>query len=92
MNLILVLFYEKGQYSISSLRSSGEQARYIREKRSSTSVFESIARETGGTVYEINVSEVEDIVEKEIKVYENRVLKHLKAIHSTRRWAVKMLP
>nr|XP_022288697.1 von Willebrand factor A domain-containing protein 7-like isoform X3 [Crassostrea virginica] len=55
------------QYYISSLRSSGEQARYIREKRSSTSVFESIARETGGTVYEINVSEVEDIVEKEIK-------------------------
>ena len=48
-------------------------------------MFESIARETGGTVYEINVSEVEDIVEKEIKVYENRVLKHLKAIHSTRR-------
>ena len=85
MNLILVLFYEKGQNYISSLRGSGEQARYYREKRSSTSVFESIARETGGTVYEINVSEVEDIVEKEIKVYENRVLKHLKAIHCTRR-------
>ncbi|XP_078333510.1 uncharacterized protein LOC111100854 isoform X2 [Crassostrea virginica] len=55
------------QYYISSLRGSGEQARYNREKRSSTSVFESIARETGGTVYEIDVSEVEDIVEKEIK-------------------------
>ena len=48
-------------------------------------MFESIARETGGTVYEINVSEVEDIVEKEIKVNEYRVLKHLKAIHYTRR-------
>lgn len=35
-------------------------------------------------MYEISVSEVENIVEKEIKVYENRVLKHLKAIHITR--------
>ena len=32
-------------------------------------MFEKIARETGGKVYEIKVAEVEIIVEKEIKVF-----------------------
>lgn len=37
-------------------------------KRSSINVFESIAAETGGKVYVTSTSEVEAIVEKEIKV------------------------
>nr|XP_022288711.1 von Willebrand factor A domain-containing protein 7-like [Crassostrea virginica] len=46
---------------------SEEHTNFHREKRSSISVFEKIARETGGKVYEIKVAEVEIIVEKEIK-------------------------
>lgn len=39
-----------------------------RVKRSTINVFESIAAETGGKVYVTSTSEVEAIVEKEIKV------------------------
>lgn len=39
-----------------------------RVKRSSLQVFQKIAEETGGRVYETEVAELEAIVEKEIKV------------------------
>lgn len=45
-----------------------KSSRGQRVKRSSLLVFQKIAEETGGRVYETKVAELEAIVEKEIQV------------------------
>lgn len=62
------LFFIKGQNYGSSIAKHGVGLLFHRVKRSSINVFESIAAETGGKVYVTSTSEVEAIVEKEIKV------------------------
>lgn len=62
------LFFIKGQNYGSSIAKHDVGLLFHRVKRSSINVFESIAAETGGKVYVTSTSEVETIVEKEIKV------------------------
>lgn len=62
------MFFIKGQNHGSTIVKHEDVLLFHRVKRSSINVFESIAAETGGKVYVTSTSEVETIVEKEIKV------------------------
>lgn len=62
------MFFIKGQNHGSTIVKHEDVLLFHRVKRSSINVFESIAAETGGKVYVTSTSEVEAIVEKEIKV------------------------
>lgn len=62
------MFVIKGQNDASRIVSNEVGLLFHRVKRSTINVFESIAAETGGKVYVTSTSEVEAIVEKEIKV------------------------
>lgn len=62
------MFSIKGQNYGSSIFPHEDGLSSHRVKRSTINVFESIAAETGGKVYVTSTSEVEAIVEKEIKV------------------------
>lgn len=62
------MFFIKGQNYGSTIFQHQVGLLFLRVKRSSINVFESIAAETGGKVYVTSTSEVEAIVEKEIKV------------------------
>lgn len=62
------MFYIEGQIDGYTIVNNKTGSLFHRVKRSSINVFESIAAETGGKVYVTSTSEVEAIVEKEIKV------------------------